>query len=178
MKIDAFKNKKTLIAGEVNTGKTSLTARILEAFLSEGKTQIAIIDMAPERVRKAGGKIPVKTSHRVRYYSARIRPPRLSGKSETQVENLARQNASVLSELLDTCMKRPPRVLFINDVSIYLQAGDPASLLRLIDTIPTVVMNGYFGRSLGGGLLSERERQNMKYLQKHCDNVILLKREK
>jgi hypothetical protein len=63
-------------------------------------------------------------------------------------------------------------VLIINDVSIYLQAGELDKLLSLLNSTPTVIMNGYFGRSLGGGRLGERERENMKALQEKCDKVI------
>ncbi len=174
MRIDNLRGKKTLIIGEINTGKTTLTKRILELFLAAGEEDIAIIDMAPERIKNVGGKMRVGYSTPVRYYTTRIVPPRLTGKSDEEVERLARENATLLDGIMETYLKNPARLLIINDVSIYLQAGKLETLLELINSTPTVVMNGYYGNSLGGGKLGERERQKMKFLQGLIDHIILL----
>ncbi len=175
IQIDDFKNRKTIIVGETNTGKTALTGKILEMFLVERDSNLAIIDMAPERLKGIGGKLPLKTIGCARYYTDRIVPPRLTGKTDHEVETLAWENAVILERIIENCLINPPEVLFINDVSIYLQAGDLQKLLLLIDTVPTVIMNGYYGLSLGGGKLGEREHQNMEFLQDACDIVIFLK---
>ena len=87
---------------------------------------------------------------------------------------LAQRNAKLIENLFLECVKNPSKVLFINDISIYLQAGDLKTLLTFLHYTPTVIMNGYYGTSLGGGELGERERNNMKTLQKSCDRVIRL----
>jgi len=77
-----------------------------------------------------------------------------------------------IEELVTLARSRGFKVLFINDVSIYLQAGDLKSLLTYLSSIPVVIMNGYYGSSLGGGSLGERERRNMEELQKKCTRVV------
>jgi len=108
----------------------------------------------------------------VRYYTGKIAAPRLTGKTSEEVQMLAAQNARMIEEIFSEYMRHPARALFMNDVSIYLQAGDLENLLALVYATPTVVMNGYYGDSLGGGSLTVRERKYMKALQERCDIVI------
>ena len=170
--IEEFKNKKTIIIGEVNTGKTTFLLDILSVFLEEGEKEIALIDMAPESIKGIGGKIDNEKIDAIKYYTAQIVAPRLTGKTVEEVETFAQHNAELIDEIFVEYLKNPTKVLFINDVSIYLQAGDLIELLALLHSTPTVIMNGYYGSSLGGGKLGERERENMNALQNICDRVI------
>ena len=169
-----FVNKKTIIVGEVNTGKTVYLRSILRKFRKKGETNIAVIDMAPESTQGIGGKMGMKGFESIRYYTARIVPPRLTGKTSDEVEGLAKKNAHVIEEIFKEYLKTPSSVLFINDISLFLQAGNLSALLSLLNKIPTVIMNGYYGSSLEGGSLGERERQAMEALQKACNRVIRL----
>jgi len=99
--------------------------------------------------------------------------PRLTGKSVNEVESFAENNVKLIDHIFKAYLKDPCKTLFINDVSIYLQKGDIEKLILLLDSTPTVIMNGYYGKSLGGGKLGERERQNMEALQEICDRVIV-----
>lgn len=170
--VHEFKNRKTIIVGEVNTGKTVYLCEILSRFLDEGEKEIALIDMAPESVEGIGGKIDHEKTDAIKYYTAQIVAPRLTGKTVEEVETLAEHNAKLIDEIFVEYLNNPCKVLFMNDVSIYLQAGDLNELLSLLHSTPTVIMNGYYGFSLGGGKLGERERENMKALQSICDRVI------
>ena len=170
--VEEFRNKKTIIIGEVNTGKTNFLLNILKGFLKEGEKEIALIDMAPESIKGIGGKIDDENINTIKYYTAQIVAPRLTGKTVEEVETFARHNAELIDEIFVEYLKSPTKVLFINDVSIYLQAGDLNELLALLHSTPTAIMNGYYGSSLGGGKLGERERENMKALQSRCDRVI------
>lgn len=172
--IEAFRDKRTLIVGDVNTGKTSYSLEILKNFLREGAFSVAIIDMAPESVEGVGGKMCFHCKRSVAYHSGEIAAPRLSGKTKEEIERLAKQNAVVIERLLEAYVNNPAEILFINDVSIYLQAGSVERLVSFLDLTPTLVMNGYFGETLGGGDLGMRERENMERLQGWCDNVIRL----
>ena len=49
-------------------------------------------------------------------------------------------------------------ILLVNDVSMYLQAGTTENLTRWLDQAATVIANGYWGKRLGGGTLTEQER--------------------
>lgn len=170
--VEEFRNKKTIIIGEVNTGKTSFLLDILMGFLKQGEKEIVLIDMAPESIRGVGGKIDHEKIDAVKYYTAKIVAPRLTGKTVEEVENFAQHNAKLIHEIFVKYLKNPSKILFINDVSIYLQAGDLNKLLALLHSTPTAIMNGYYGFGLGGGKLGERERENMKALQSRCDRVI------
>ena len=170
--IQEFFGKKSLIVGEVNTGKTSYTAKILQRFFDEGILNPTIIDMAPRSTKGIGGKMKIDSRHSGKYVTTEIVAPRLVGKSVDETRMLAERNAGLIDEVFAVYLKKPGEVLFINDISIYLQAGDLDKLLAYLQTTPTVVMNGYYGASLGGGELGKRERKQMKRLQECCDRVI------
>ena len=169
-----IQDKKTIILGEVNTGKTAYSIEILQKLQERGETGISVIDMAPDRIKGIGGKMPKEALRDVRYYNAQVVAPRLLGKTESEVQNLANHNAKSIEDAFFEYEKNPSKVLFINDISLYLQAGDLARLFKVLKITPTVVMNGYYGTSLGGGELGKRERQNMVALQSECDTVIKL----
>jgi GTPase SAR1 family protein len=170
--VNEFSDKKTIIIGDVNTGKTALLLEILHAFSGEGEEPVTVIDMAPETMRGVGGKLQTEGLHNVRYMTTEIVPPRLTGDTPEEIEAYAKRNARSIDELFREYLKDPGGILFINDVSIYLQAGDPGEMKRLLDSTPTVVMNGYYGTTLGGGDFGERERRNMDALMERCDRVI------
>ena len=172
--LNAYINKRTLIIGEVNTGKTAYLGSILSRFLEDGQTGLTIIDMAPETAKGIGGKMSHGEIRSTRYFTTQIMAPRLMGGSQEEVEALAKRNALLIDNIFSQYLKNPSKVLLINDVSIYLQSGDLDKLLLFLKSTPTVIMNGYFGYSLGGGKLGKRERENMKSLQERCDRVISL----
>jgi len=167
-----FLDKRTIIVGEVNTGKTAYMAEIMDQFIREGRTDVAVIDLAPDRFQGIGGKMSGQGLARVRYYSPVIVPPRLRGRSDQEIEALAEANAGRTEAVLDQYGRQPARVLFINDVSLFLQARGPAALLNYLESTPTVILNGYLGASLGGGEFGQRERRRMEALTKWCDRVI------
>jgi len=169
-----FVDKRTIIVGEVNTGKTAYLVEILDQFLREGRTDVAVIDLAPDRFQGIGGKMTGEGLARVRYYSPPIVPPRLRGRSDQEIGALAEANAKRIEAVLDQYGRQPARVLIINDVSLYLQARGPAALLNYLESTPTVILNGYFGDSLGGGEFGRQERRRMETLLKWCDRVIRL----
>jgi GTPase SAR1 family protein len=172
--INEFKHRKTIIIGEVNTGKTAYLGKILRGFLDRNESDMAVIDMAPEPVKGIGGKMDTSTIPEVIYYTTKIWAPRLMGMTEEEVETLARGNAKAIEDIFEQYLKHPRKILFINDVSLYLQAGDVQALLSFLELTPTVIMNGYYGHSLGGGPLGNRERQQMKILQERCESVITM----
>ena len=172
MSVREFKNKKTIIVGEVNTGKTAYLSEIINEFIKEGEKDITLIDMAPEETNGIGGKMNLEGDDIIRYYTAQIVAPRLTGRSTDEVEALAKQNAELIESVFFKYKKNPGKVLFVNDISLYIQTGDLRKLLSWLNSTPTVIMNGYYGSSLGGGELGGRERENMQSLIKRCDRVI------
>ncbi|MBU7017450.1 MAG: hypothetical protein HXS44_08070 [Theionarchaea archaeon] len=159
-----------LILGEVSTGKTSLTQVYLDEAIIMQRS-VAVIDMAPERKKGVGGKLVCKSSAETcNYYTAAIVTPRLSGKTEKEIVDLAELNRGRIDDIFN---KYEPRdVLFINDVSIYLQRGNVEQIVSLISLSQTCIMNGYYGFSLGDDKFSQEERNKMIDLQKHCNKII------
>lgn len=159
----------TLILGEVHTGKTQMTQKLLNE--AEALTRkISVIDMAPQpkNGKKVGGKLdPGKPTV---YYTTPIETPRLSGKTLKEVYTLAELNKKRIEKIFEKY--EPTEVLFMNDVSIYLQRGEVTRLVTVISSAQTCVMNGYFGTSLGEDTFSNEERSKMIELQKFCHHII------
>jgi len=101
-------------------------------------------------------------------------PPRLSSKSEAEAQEKAVQNARKIEVLFWKYHELQREILFMNDISLYLQAGRAVQLVRWMEKAGTVVANGYFGEKLGSGTLSRRERDEMESLQSFFDRVLRL----
>ncbi len=183
---DDFLHRKTLILGDVNTGKTTLTRKVLEAFCRKGLGQrIAIVDMAPEfktnpagghELAGVGGNLTPPEGRGVLYLGGRFEPPRLSSKTEEEALRKARINQFKIELLLHEVDYHKRDILFINDASMYLQTGIAEELIKRIVAPETAVVNGYWGDRLGGGKLSERERAEMAKLKSyfHEQGIIVI----
>lgn len=156
---------RCLIVGEINTGKTQLTQNLLEEAESLGRA-ITVIDMAPERRKGVGGRLKTHSE----YYTTHIETPRLTGNTIKEVISLAEGNKERIETLFEKIILKD--VLFINDVSLYLQRGDVARIVSLMNEVHTSILNGYFGTSLGEDPFSMEERKKMIELQEQCDRII------
>jgi hypothetical protein len=174
-----YLNRKTLILGDVNTGKTTLTRAVLEALCRRDLGgRIAIVDMAPE-ISEAlarekglvgvGGKLTPPEGHGSLYLGGHLAPPRLSSKTEDAAMEKARQNRRTIEGLFRRIDWQARDILLVNDVSIYLQAGTAEDLTRWLDRAATVIANGYCGKRLGGGTLTERERSETAKLKAYFE---------
>lgn len=180
---ESFLHKRTLIVGDVNSGKTTLTQEILDAFCREGVGgSILVLDLAPRippeiAARKGlsgvGGSLSPPAVSRLRYLRPTLLPPRLMSQTQDEAVELARRNLETIEQLMGRSHLESETV-FLNDVSIYLQAGSARKLLSWLEAFRTVVANGYMGERLGGGPLSRRERQQMEELASGFDAVIRL----
>ena len=182
-RFEDIENRKTLITGEVGIGKTELTALLLrEAISRVGSSEIAVLDFAPSRraIRgfTIGGRITdflPSPGCRIHEPSVQIRAPRLEGRSSGEVLKLAQDNARTTSALLWQYVACPTSCLFINDLTIHLQAGDVGLLLSGIGLSRTFVGNAYSGSSLApdhGSGLSLREAENLKAVGRAMDIVL------
>jgi hypothetical protein len=179
-----YQGLKTLILGDVNTGKTFLTERILvEAMATADPADICVIDLAPhipEELlvrsghRKIGGQLSVPDNSDVLYLIDRIDPPRLSTDSEIVAVEVARQNLVKIDALFETAESSGRPIWIVNDLSMYVQAGAGDSLPRRFEKAESVVANGYYGQSLGAGKLSAYERREMDWLAAWFPRVIRL----
>jgi hypothetical protein len=171
-----FLNHKTLLAGEVNSGKTERTLKIFRDFMECRHGPLAVLDLAPETVRGIGGKLPLTPQEKegILYLSPLILPPRLLGKDEEEIQKLARENRIRIEKVLEGFQASQFSILIINDVSLYFHDGDARTLLSFLDGIPTVIMNGYYGSYFGESALSRKERREMETLMARCSQVFLL----
>ncbi|MEK7242775.1 MAG: hypothetical protein AAB112_01220 [Thermodesulfobacteriota bacterium] len=174
-----YLSRKTLILGDVNTGKTTLTKKVLEALCCRDLGgRIAILDMAPEVPEKlakekglpgVGGKLMPPEKHNILYLGGHFEPPRLSSKTEEEAMEKAQQNRRIIEGLFRKLNLQLRDILLVNDVSIYLQAGTTDNLTRWLDQAATVIANGYWGERLGGGTLTERERTETAKLKTYFE---------
>lgn len=165
---------KLLIVGDVNSGKTTLARRILEDFCARGLgRRIAVLDLAPHisaqlaaqrGLRGVGGHLLAPADCGALTMRERLEPPRLSSATEAE----AMRKAACNKALIDAAWSQVDAardILFVNDVSMYLQAGRADELIERFDCLATVIANGYFGERLGGGELTRHERAQMQVLR-------------
>jgi len=181
----AWLGKRTLIFGDVNSGKTTLTREVLGWMCGQGlAARIAVIDLAPDipegiaakkGLKGVGGKLIPPEGTGIPYLSSSIAPPRLTARSEEGALRIACGNAARIEVLLEEYPGGERDILFINDISMYLQAGEVATVKLLLEKARTVVANGYYGRILGTGVLSARERKKMEELKEIFHILVFLK---
>ena len=178
--VEDYLSRKSLILGDVNTGKTTLTRAVLEALLRRRDlgSRIAIVDMAPEIPEKlanerglsgVGGKLMPPEGRDILYLGGRFEPPRLSSRTEAEALQKALSNQRRIEGLFDRIDIQSRDILLVNDVSIYLQAGTAEKLTRWLDRAATVIANGYWGNMLGGGTLTEQERTETAKLKSYSE---------
>ena len=171
--VKKYLNKRTLITGDVKSGKTARTLEILREFIQAGYAdRIAVIDMAPDPVRDIGGKITPPADAPLLYLTATITPPRLTGVDEAHTRRLAAQNARAIEALFSSLRQQPKEVLFVNDASLYLQAGDLKTFLTILSTASTQIINAYYGSAFADSPLTRREKRLIEELMRTCDIII------
>jgi len=180
-----FLKKKILIVGDVGSGKTKLTANLLDQAVDMGYSRkITVIDMAPPTMRVRGIRIGgtlaeiTRSTLKVRYLKpAKVKAPRVTAKTPQELRKLAKFNRTAIDRLLTKYAQKPTPILLINDVSMYLQAGRLERILRVARKAETFIANGYFGKKLEEDLgtgISGREKTLMKRLMKEMDILIRL----
>lgn len=177
--------KKVLITGDVGSGKTRLTLELLEDAIRLGYSdEITIIDMAPARVEvnriTVGGKL-IEFSNKlegIRYlFPKRVATPRLSAKSANELLHLVDLNEKHIRPILKEYQDKPTPILFVNDISIYLQSGFAELIISVIAIAKTFIANGYYGRRLEPDFktgISNIERKLMIKLSNNVDVAIKL----
>ncbi|MCX8191893.1 MAG: hypothetical protein N3F06_03710 [Nitrososphaerales archaeon] len=180
-------NKKVLIVGDLNTGKTRLTAKLLNEAVEGGySNKITVIDMAPSpSIRSIYGKVGERLESYTDYVRFvnylkpdRVRAPRLEGRTSNEVLELARENAINIDKLITEFMLKPTEILFINDLSIYLHMGNIQRILQLLTKSKTFIANAYKGTSLKddkGSGISKREEEMLSIIEKYMDLIVELK---
>ncbi len=169
-----YHNRRTLILGNVNSGKTRLTGAILEAFTAASEAgRIALLDLAPDPVGSVGGKMAPPHAA-VLYMTCPIVPPRLTGRNENEIATLAMSNARRIEAMMDRYLAAPRDILLVNDATLYLQAGCLTRFVALLDSAATAVINAYAGAYFSDGPLTRHEQRLTDRLGRRCDRIIRL----
>jgi len=172
--IARFVDRRTIIVGDINSGKTRYTLDILAAFLKAGLDDIAVLDCAPAKVEGVGGKMSSIDDSDILYATTDVAAPRLTGRTEDEVYALARRNAAAIETLFDDYRRNCREHLFINDVTLYLHAGSVERLMGVLTMPSSVIMNAYYGSTFDDSPLTRREREGVEHLLGWSDNVIRL----
>ncbi len=173
--IDHYMNQRTIIVGDVNSGKTSQTLNILKLFLKAGHAKkIAILDLAPGNIQGIGGKMEPPLDEPLLYLTTSILAPRLTGKDKYHTLKLAEKNATAIEKLFAKFYRQKREILFVNDVTLYLQAGDFERFIKILDTTSTHIINAYYGHTFSDSELTRREKNLTEELMKLCDQIIEL----
>lgn len=168
-----YDGRRTLVIGDVNTGKTRLTEEVLARWIAQDRShEIVVLDLAPETKGTIGGRIHLPADFQGVDLSTTIVPPRLSGRDENEATALAKGNAAAIETLFQDPRLETCSILVINDVTLYLQAGSYERLWAVIEPIGTVLINAYYGQSFPDYQLSRQERRLTERLIKDCHRVI------
>jgi len=180
IKFEDFIGKRVLIIGEIGSGKTKLLSKYLDYLIASGHaSKITLIEMAPA-FHDIGRPVEDHTSSvkKVRYLKPeKIFPPRLLGRSSEEIVKYAEHNYRELKRLLEEYARNPTEILLINDLTLFLHAGDPEELLRVIELPATFAATAYEGAELKddkGSGITRREKMGLNFLKKYMDLIIPL----
>ncbi len=180
LNINSILNKRTLIIGDVGSGKTRITALITEKLIRAGfSSEITLIDMAPQRRGIIGGKISEYINvDSIRYLNAEnIQGPRIMAKTIEELLKIAENNKRVIEPLLDYYLNNPTKILIINDLTLYLHSGSPVKIIECITKSETFIGNAYQGVKLskkGFEDFDKNENNRLSEIIKMMDNIIKL----
>ncbi len=169
---DDVRGEKTIIVGDVNTGKSIYTLRMLDTLAESEYPSVAVIDCAPQAVRGIGGKMREAERSGILYLTTTIAALRLTGTSDEEILALAAVNARTIESIFDSYLRDPREILFINDVTLYLQAGSVERFVEVMESAGTLVMNAYRGTTFQDSPLSRRERRLLGEIMQRCNRVI------
>ena len=174
-KIEHYIDKRSLIIGDVKTGKTDRSLEILLLFLKAGYAKkIAILDLAPGSINGIGKKMQPPPKEPLLYLTASISAPRLTGKDEEHTRQLAEENARTIERLFVKFQRQKRDILFVNDATLYLQAGHLKRFVEILATTSTQIINAYYGNAFTDSELTRREKKLTADLMKSCDQVITM----
>lgn len=190
----------TLLVGPSNVGKTTRTARALEAWVAaHGVSGVVVLEFGPELEREGrvlGGRLgrftdlfadaePVDVEGRTTvrrsadglwYGVLDAHAPRAEGATAAEAVALARENARGAARLLDRAPPTP-RAVFVNDATIALQhpTGDPTRLRSYCARADVAVVNAFESDELGtDDRVSRQERRALDALASGADRIVRL----
>ena len=168
-----YLHQHTLIIGETGSGKTTRTVQLLEMFIKAGyASEIAILDLAPDEIMGVGGKMPIKPHIETLYLSTQIAAPRLQGENDEHTWLLAQTNARAIERQFKQLAEAKRKILFVNDATLYLQAGIFENFEKVLGQVDTAIINAYKGERFGDSALTRREKKLTQNLIQRCDLIL------
>ncbi|EJN57654.1 hypothetical protein [Halogranum rubrum] len=172
----------TLVTGPSNVGKTRLTARALDEWVSaHSPDAVVVFEFGPEY--EHGGRILGRRLSRftdipdeVCYSVLDARAPRAESTSERELLQLARENATGAERLLDRAPQSPVAV-FVNDTTIGFQheESDVSRLVAYCDRARCSVLNAFESDELGtDDPVSRQEHATLASLKACTDRTVTL----
>jgi len=184
LRVSDLHEKRTLILGEAGAGKTEFTTRLFRAFAEEYREESAVlIDMAPPAMqrkgRKIGGHLDARQLPKNVYLlrPSTIAAPRLQGRTTAEVRSLAEANREAIEPLFERWLQNSVPILLLNDLTMYLHAGNAERMLEVIGCARTFIGNAYYGDFLRDDRdsgVSAKERHAVEILMRSMDYVIRL----
>ncbi|MGX9365155.1 hypothetical protein ACTVJH_03850 [Desulfoplanes sp. PS50] len=182
---DKLIGSRILITGEVNTGKTTLTGLWADQIWNHlDMPCVAVMDMAPTippdlsrqtGTGAVGGHVMFNAFIPDLLFRGDIHPPRMLGGSPEHILALALENKKRIETwFADILAHDRVDLLVINDMSIYLQAGEIDNLAPVIHHAHTVIANGYMGKTLGTDTLSQTEQLAMNRIARIFQHQVRL----
>ncbi|RLE90046.1 MAG: hypothetical protein DRN04_15645 [Thermoprotei archaeon] len=179
-------NKRTLIIGELGSGKTLLTLKLTLNLVGDGYGKyITILDFAPKKIGNIGGRFldfGFNPSKVFAYLAPpKVYTPRISAKSPQELLSLAVKNRENIEKIISKYLVNPTEILVINDLTLYLHAGSLELIDECIMLSKTFIANAYYGHELSfnyGTGITAKERSLIMELVKYMDNIIVLKRKR
>lgn len=171
----------TLLVGPSQAGKTHLTARALEEWISRyGTDGLVVLEFAPELERDGqilGGRLDRFTTvpDGIWHGVLDAHAPRAEGADEAESVALAEDNATRGLEILDAAPD--PHAVFVNDAIIPFQhvAGEVELLTGYCDRAKCAVLNAFDSDELGtDDPVSRQERTALSELRSWADRTVEL----
>ncbi len=172
----------TLVVGPSNVGKTRLTARTLDSWVTEyGPEGVVVLDFAPTVERDGeilGGHLTQFTTVPDGAYHGVVdaHAPRADGADDAEALALAEANAMAAREHIDAAPAEP-RAVFVNDATIALQSEQDLTgrLTDYCDRADCAVLNAFESDELGvDNPVSKNERAALSALRSWADRVVEL----
>ena len=185
LSFDKLIGKKTLILGEIGSGKSRLLAELIGQCILRGLSEeTTILDFAPQTITinnwEVGGKISnlVALPANLNYISPDgIEYPRLKAESAEEMISISKRNASLIEEALNDFIRKPTKNVFINEVSLFFHFGSIDRVEEALKKAETAALTSYYGFMLEDDLgtgLCRREKMVVEALIEDMDITVYL----
>jgi len=116
----------------------------------------------------------IKSLMEALYLSTQIAAPRLQGENDEHIWQLAQANARAIERQFEQLYDAKKKILFVNDATLYLQAGTFELFEKVLNSFHTAIINAYQGERFADSALTRREKKLTQNLIQRCDLILRL----